>query len=123
MSHQASAKVETLTAEVRVLMVGNRQVTKSVYLQLDYSPPWRIAPFGRVNTGLHIQIVDHWGSREKEPVAVEVIGREIDSEELVRSYLRHDHYRRVPQGYSPEHWNGLKERWVLLPLIVLAGLR
>jgi hypothetical protein len=29
------AKVEVLTAEVRVLMVGSRQVTLSVYSQLD----------------------------------------------------------------------------------------
>jgi hypothetical protein len=40
--------VNTLTAEVRVLMVGSRQVTLSVYGQLDYIPDTRITPMGRV---------------------------------------------------------------------------
>jgi hypothetical protein len=43
-----SATVEVLTAEVRVLMVGSRQVTLSVYRQLDYCEPEVITPFGRV---------------------------------------------------------------------------
>lgn len=46
---KASATVETLTAEVRVLMVGSRQVTMSVYNQLDVMPHTCIEPFGRVN--------------------------------------------------------------------------
>jgi hypothetical protein len=44
-----TATVETLAAEVRVLMVGSRQVTLSVYNQLDYIPHRQIEPFGRVN--------------------------------------------------------------------------
>lgn len=44
-----TATVETLTAEVRVLMVGNRQVTLSVYRQLDKVDLMEIEPFGRVN--------------------------------------------------------------------------
>lgn len=44
-----TATVETLTAEVRVLMVGNRQVTLSVYRQLDEVDLMEIEPFGRVN--------------------------------------------------------------------------
>ena len=43
-----AARVEVLTAEVRVLMVGSRQVTMSVYNQLDQVKPGEIAPFGRV---------------------------------------------------------------------------
>jgi hypothetical protein len=43
------ATVKTLTAEVRVLMVGNRQVTLSVYRQLDIVEQDDIEPFGRVN--------------------------------------------------------------------------
>ena len=35
MTNTTTATVETLTAEVRVLMVGSRQVTLSVYNQLD----------------------------------------------------------------------------------------
>ena len=46
-----TATVETLTAEVRVLMVGNRQVTLSVYRQLDVVPLEEMEPFGRVNDG------------------------------------------------------------------------
>ena len=44
----AAARVEVLTAEVRVLMVGSRQVTMSVYNQLDRVKPSEIEPFGRV---------------------------------------------------------------------------
>jgi len=46
---KGTATVETLTAEVRVLMVGSRQVTLSVYNQLDLVPHARVEPFGRVN--------------------------------------------------------------------------
>ena len=42
------AKVEVLTAEVRVLMVGSRQITLSVYSQLDEVNDALIEPFGRV---------------------------------------------------------------------------
>lgn len=44
----AEARVEVLTAEVRALMVGKRQVTLSVYRQLDTVEPDEIEPFGRV---------------------------------------------------------------------------
>ena len=43
-----AARVEVLTAEVRVLMVGSRQVTMSVYNQLDTVAVSEIEPFGRV---------------------------------------------------------------------------
>lgn len=43
-----SAKVEVLTAEVRALMVGSRQVTLSVFRQLDAVESDSISPFGRV---------------------------------------------------------------------------
>jgi hypothetical protein len=48
MSNSTTATVETLTAEVRVLMLGSRQVTLSVYGQLDCVPHSQIEPFGRV---------------------------------------------------------------------------
>jgi hypothetical protein len=47
----STATIETLTAEVRVLMVGSRQVTLSVARQLDWVELERIAPFGRVKLG------------------------------------------------------------------------
>lgn len=46
-----TATVETLTAEVRVLVVGNRQVTLSVFKQLDWVPAVEMTPFGRVSSG------------------------------------------------------------------------
>ena len=48
MSATQTATVETLTAEVRVLMVGSRQVTLSVAKQLDRVPLDALSPFGRV---------------------------------------------------------------------------
>jgi hypothetical protein len=44
-----TAEVQVLTAEVRVLMVGSRQVTLSVYRQLDLVDADQIEPFGRVS--------------------------------------------------------------------------
>lgn len=43
-----TATVEALTAEVRVLMVGNRQVTLSVAKQLDHLGLDELEMFGRV---------------------------------------------------------------------------
>lgn len=49
MSSPTTATVETLTAEVRVLMVGNRQITLSVAKQLDRVPLKDVTPMGRVS--------------------------------------------------------------------------
>lgn len=43
-----AARVQVLTAEVRTLVVGSRQVTLSVYSQLDSADYDEIEPFGRV---------------------------------------------------------------------------
>lgn len=43
-----TATVESLTAEVRVLMVGNRQITLSVAKQLDLVDDRKLEVFGRV---------------------------------------------------------------------------
>ena len=49
MTATTTARVEVLTAEVRVLQVGSRQVTMSVYNQLDrVERQDHIEPFGRV---------------------------------------------------------------------------
>ncbi|MFF0240579.1 hypothetical protein ACFYRW_10130 [Rhodococcus pyridinivorans] len=48
MTEQTTTTIETLTAEVRALMIGKRQVTLSVYRQLDTIPWADIEPFGRV---------------------------------------------------------------------------
>ena len=56
-----TATVETLTAEVRVLMVGNRQITLSVAKQLDRIDYYgygidAITPFGRIKTGATVTL-------------------------------------------------------------------
>jgi len=45
----STATIETLTAEVRVLMLGSRQITISVANQLDWRPLERVEPFGRIS--------------------------------------------------------------------------
>ena len=57
MSGAMSATVETITAEVRVLMVGSRQVTLSVAKQLDEIPLSKLRPFGRVKLSPHIELI------------------------------------------------------------------
>lgn len=107
-----TTRVELLTAEVRTLMIGERQVTMSIYNQLDWVDPKEITPFGRVHSKTH-----------KFP-AVEVVGARDGF--LVRSYLRKDHHGRpgvagfvMPKGPARE----LRAEWDSLPLILLAGLR
>lgn len=137
------AIVEVLTAEVRVLMVGSRQVTLSVARQLDQVEPEEITPFGRIRTGA------------REPFAalgmIEVIGS-LDGS-LVRSTEVRERYRCESRGWnmsrvtcngqdaiylrclehphgaygSDEHFwastSDVWDDWEALPLIVLAGLR
>lgn len=79
MSDKHEAMVEVLTAEVRVLQVGRRQVTLSVVRQLDWADPADVEPFGRVRTGDNLpgrpRVIDSMGSsRVKQPGAVEVVG-------------------------------------------------
>ena len=145
------AHVEVLRAEVRVLMVGSRQVTLSVARQLDEVDDYAdINPFGRVRTGA------------RRPFAavdfMEVIGAGWDNV-LVRCTLPLLRFRCGPdvlQGchrvltggeevidalcprHDPtppvmwDHHNWLTNEypgyevwaeWQELPLIVLAGLR
>jgi hypothetical protein len=88
MSDKHEATVEVLTAEVRVLQVGRRQVTLSVVRQLDWADPADVVPFGRVRTGENLpgrpRAIDSSGSSQvKSPTAVEIIGS--TSGVLVRS--------------------------------------
>lgn len=66
-----TATVEALTAEVRALMVGKRQVTLSVYRQLDYVSVDDLEPFGRVNV--------------EDTGWIGLVGRRQDSGELARA--------------------------------------
>ena len=51
-----SASVEVLTAEVRVLQVGNGQITRSMYRQLDEAGPDQFEPLGRVKDNKRIAL-------------------------------------------------------------------
>jgi hypothetical protein len=51
MTGTSAAAIRTLTAEVRVLMVGPRQITLAAFGQLDYAEPGQLELFGRVNPG------------------------------------------------------------------------
>lgn len=88
MSGPTTATVETLTAEVRVLMVGNRQITLSVAKQLDFVSPANIEPFGRIKAP--------WLGSEELRTAV--IGAETGSGSLV-----------VSAAYTPRHRVQIKD--------------
>jgi hypothetical protein len=133
MMPEHTATVEVLTAEVRVLMVGSRQVTMSVYNQLDEVYCGEIETFGRVSP-----------PRASDDF-IYVVGRSNDLGDLVRSYLPRpeyleslrDHGTIKPSGgivyfewrrklqitalYSTAEQCACE--WAQLPLIVLAGLR
>lgn len=80
MTGNKTATVETLTAEVRVLMVGSRQVTLSVYSQLDYADFEDIESFGRVRP------------KDAQLDYIYLVGRYRETGTLVRS--------SVPGGYQ-----------------------
>jgi hypothetical protein len=73
MTASKTATVETLTAEVRVLMVGSRQITLSVYGQLDRIDAGEIEPFGRVRP------------KDGTPGWIYIIGKNPGNGELVRA--------------------------------------
>jgi len=72
-----SASVEVLAAEVRVVMVGNRQITLSVYRQLDEVEVDEMEPWGRVRA-----------SRDVDDATIELIGRRSTDGTLVASSVR-----------------------------------
>jgi hypothetical protein len=88
MTDKHEATVEVLTAEVRVLQVGRRQVTLSVVRQLDWADPADVVPFGRVRTGDNLpgrpRVIGSTGSsRVGQQTAIEVVGSAAGA--LVRS--------------------------------------
>lgn len=143
-----TATVETLTAEVRVLMVGNRQITQSIYKQLDYAPFQDVRPFGRVRTNKPDEVRKPAHRNEREQIFSGNNGRYVyrDVVELVGSdrlgNLVRSHVMKLREwdiscpetcrfhlksGCDDGHikeWQ--RERLTIaqsLPLIVLAGLR
>ncbi|NUQ98329.1 MAG: hypothetical protein HOY79_17855 [Streptomyces sp.] len=129
------ASVQVLTAEVRTLVIGSRQVTMSVYNQLDDVLPSSIEPFGRVNPKVTNSYLFFY-----------VVGRYKTSGALVRSYVPRQPADLNEHGWVPidsftsvayKHWYAsantaelrrqclgeVSAQWSALPLIVLAGLR
>ncbi len=143
-----TAEVQVLTAEVRVLMVGSRQVTMSVYRQLDEAADeHEIEAFGRVRDGKDKEVEhdlvnrpDQWHSEHVGNIRfsycrertdwLHVIGRRSDDGVLVRSSIR-----RIVHASKGDPWDDVVRwteyvcdeemwsEWEALPLIVLAGLR
>lgn len=67
MNTRTAALVETLTAEVRVLVVGSRQVTAGVASQLDQVHYADLRPFGRINLRDETRII---GARRSDNALV-----------------------------------------------------
>lgn len=130
-----AAHVQVLTAEVRTLVVGSRQVTMSVFEQLDSVQPSDIEPFGRINPKR--------GSSYPYAYAY-VVGRHLATGSLVRSHVprrpetvdergwlpngegantRYAHWRNTDPEEQRQRLADVGKQWSALPLIVLAGLR
>ena len=113
-----TAEVQVLTAEVRVLMVGSRQVTLSVYRQLDWMLPEEITPFGRVRDDQTLKADNRATGTLKHVISV--IGTD-ENGNLVRSS---GNSRGVRVGHDNQLTSDdLVLDWFDLPLIVLAGLK
>lgn len=117
-SSGATATVTVLTAEVRTLVVGSRQVTLSVFKQLDYVPYRHIEPFGRVRVSKSDDDVDE---------GVDIVGRDRRTGALVRCWVADpdSSYYRTLRFSDEERLNRRIDYGTCLgmPLIVLAGLR
>jgi hypothetical protein len=107
-----SASVAVLSAEVRVLQVGNGQITRSMYRQLDEAAPERFEPFGRVKNNSKRRQKDGWllAGRDGE-TGVLLVGRDTETGALVR-------YQAQPPDWSvsegPEEFAHWTRHWVQL---------
>lgn len=117
--------VETMTAEVRVITIGAKRLTLSMYRQLDCRRFDTITVFGRVHAG--VKVDDPWGYPEVP--ALELIGRD-NRGNLVRSFVYSldlpPRRYRAPEDSTPADREAARLKWdalVLelrrLPLIVL----
>lgn len=99
--------VEHLTAEIRVLAIGKRQVTGGMYKQLDWVAPDLIEPFGRVRSSVYATPAAHF----------EIVGRHRETGSLVRSDAPVEpHWARASR--SPD-LSQVPPEWRDLPLIIL----
>lgn len=133
-----AATVQTLTAEVRTLVVGNRQVTMSVFKQLDTVSDDQIQPFGRVSPPERYPRL-HVVGRHSKSGALVTANLPVTETGLVRRLCPVERSGRECRNgcswgsKSSEHYESLKpeverltaviREWAQLPLIVLAGLR
>jgi hypothetical protein len=102
-------QVKPLTAEVRVLVIGKRQVTGGMYKQLDLVAPDLIEPFGRVRSSVYEMPGAHF----------EVVGRHRETGYLVRSDAPVDpSWRHQVPPRSPD-LSKVPPEWHDLPLIIL----
>jgi hypothetical protein len=116
-----TATVETLTAQVRVLMLGSRQVTLSVFRQLDHATIDDLDVIGRVRDPASCH-----------PEMIDVVGRHKHTGALCRFALAlHPNADRT-NFFVRGRWLDADEAQPLinlwdelerLPLIVLAGLK
>jgi hypothetical protein len=123
MTATTTARVEVLTAEVRTLVVGSRQLTLSVYNQLDRVRLAFIELFGRVRVRGHCDD-GYYGSRVNPDCpgdCLDVVGRSISTGALVRACVPRSRVYR-DEDDEATRLRCLRE-WDRLPLIVLAGLR
>ena len=77
MTTTETATVAVLTAEVRVLQVGRRQITMSVFRQLDRIDPEDIEPFGGVSDGDHYTEVAVVGRDGDGQLVASAIGKRV----------------------------------------------
>lgn len=102
MTGTTTATVEVLTAEVRTLVVGSRQVTLSVYRQLDvrYGVK-RFEPFGRVRDDANKK------RPSERPTTVWMVGRDTESDALMAAYINTPDWFSYPPDHVAEeylHW-------------------
>jgi len=127
-----SASVGVLTAEVRVLMVGSRQVTLSVARQLDFVPMSSIEPFGRIKSGSGGDCIEVIGSADGV-LSRSRVWRTMQTCSRGNSFL--ENYVLCPE-HDGSYTHFMNHDWyeydtgidawrqaVNFPLIVLAGLR
>lgn len=132
MTERKTATVETLTAEVRVLMVGSRQVTLSVFKQLDEvelesDDGDHFQPWGRVRSGEKMRDWDHRSKPFMVEPWLELIGRDDRMGSLVSMRILKSEWQMYAAEAeefpdAPGAYEKLLQ-WSELPLIVLAGLR
>jgi hypothetical protein len=114
MSTTTTATIETLTAEVRTLVLGSRQITLSVAKQLDIVDLSQLRIFGRIK--VNITKYKHY-----------VIGADRDGQLALAQYWPLGNYFGTydvrPNPDALRAWDALNKAAVESPLIVLAGLK